>query len=57
MLILTFSAFLLVGYFVIFHVVGSSKLEHTPLHSGGGRIVGGTDAERGRVSTEVKLVN
>ena len=31
---------------------GSSKLEHTPMHSGGGRIVGGTDASRGRLLSE-----
>ena len=36
-----------------FPSAGSSKLEHTPLHSGGGRIVGGTDASRGKFLSEV----
>jgi len=36
-------------------VFGSSKLEHTPLHSGGGRIVGGTDAQRGEFPHQIML--
>merc|ERR1711910_49536 len=36
-------------------VFGSSKLEHTPLHSGGGRIVGGTDASRGEFPHQIML--
>merc|ERR1712110_554572 len=36
-------------------VYGSSKLEHTPLHSGGGRIVGGTDASRGEFPHQIML--
>jgi len=34
---------------------GSSKLEHTPMHSGGGRIVGGTDASRGEFPHQIML--
>merc|ERR1712110_464046 len=34
---------------------GSSKLEYTPMHSGGGRIVGGTDAYPGEFPHQIML--
>ena len=34
---------------------GSSKLSSTPLHSGGGRIVGGTDADVGEFPHQIML--